>query len=361
MSEQLQLLVSVMSLIPLMRFLPARRRLGRPPRDRVALATAFIAKAILNLPTTRDLINRLAVDQALRRICGWPAAANLPHEAKFSRAFTDFARTRLPEHLHAAVIELTQRQRLIGHISGDATAIAARERFPETARQKAQKRHSKGRPRRPERNPGRHPRRKACDRGTRIQRQRRQKDVSAMIAELPQACDIGAKKNNHGQEQYWRGYKLHLDVADGQVPISAILTSASVHDSQVAVPLMRLTSQRVTYCYDLMDSAYDADELLAESRALNHVPIVGGHGRRGARNPSQCPKIFPPRVAPSQDFAQQDRYKERTMSERVNARLKDEFGVNHLRVRGHAKVMAHLMFGILALTVDQWLRMGRRT
>jgi hypothetical protein len=46
------------------------------------------------------------------------------------------------------------------------------------------------------------------------------------------------------------------------------------------------------------------------------------------------------------------------MSERVNARLKDEFGASHIRVRGAAKVMAHLMFGVLALTIDPWLRLG---
>ena len=46
------------------------------------------------------------------------------------------------------------------------------------------------------------------------------------------------------------------------------------------------------------------------------------------------------------------------MVERVNARLKDEFGGSQIRVRGAAKVMAHLMFGMLALTVDQWMRMG---
>ena len=46
------------------------------------------------------------------------------------------------------------------------------------------------------------------------------------------------------------------------------------------------------------------------------------------------------------------------MSERVNARLKDEFEASHIRVRGAAMVMAHLMFGVLALTVDQWLRLS---
>ena len=45
------------------------------------------------------------------------------------------------------------------------------------------------------------------------------------------------------------------------------------------------------------------------------------------------------------------------MVERVNARIKDEFGGRTIRVRGHAKVMAHLMFGVLALTADELLRM----
>jgi hypothetical protein len=67
-----------------------------------------------------------------------------------------------------------------------------------------------------------------------------------MLAELPRNCDIGVKTSSKGHPQHWRGYKLHLDVADGQIPISAVLTSASVHDSQVAIPLATLTSQRVT-------------------------------------------------------------------------------------------------------------------
>ena len=50
------------------------------------------------------------------------------------------------------------------------------------------------------------------------------------------------------------------------------------------------------------------------------------------------------------------RFRERTAVERVYARLKDEFGGQTVRVRGAAKVMAHVMFGILALTVDQLLR-----
>ena len=360
LNVQMQLLASVISLAPLERMLYARRAsTGRPTKDRAALATAFLAKAVLNLPTTRDLIGRLRVDEALRRFCGWSSRQALPHESKFSRAFAEFAETELPQQLHEAVITTTQNQRLIGHIARDSTAIPARERFPETTQQKKKKAKQRAAKQcKRTRSKGSFGKAKAAPCGTRIQRQRHQK-LAGMLSELPRQCDIGAKKNSHGNLQYWRGYKLHLDVADGQVPISAVLTSASVHDSQVAIPLMTLTSQRVVHLYELMDSAYDADAIHAHSRQLNHVPIIAPHGRRGTTRPSQLPKVFPDRPTPQLSPAQQDRYKERTMSERVNARLKDEFGASHLRVRGAAKVMAHLMFGVLALTVDQWMRMGK--
>jgi hypothetical protein len=355
LSPQLELLTSAMALLPLGRLLAARRaRTGRPARDRTALATAYLAKAIFNLPTTRDLIDRLHADSALRRLCGWRNAHSLPHESKFSRAFAEFAATQLPQQLHEAVIEVTQRDRLVGHIARDTTAIAARERFQEAVRPKPWRKRKK----KSARCKGAFARAKAAERGTRIQRQRHQK-LERMLAELPAQCDNGVKKSPDGNAQYWRGYKLHLDVADGQIPVSAVLTSASVHDSQVAIPLMTITSRRVVHLYELMDSAYDADSIHAHSRQLNHIPIIAPHPRRGTKQPSPLPKAFPPEPTPELTWAERERFKERTMIERVNARLKDEFGAKHLRVRGAVKVMAHLMFGVLALTVDQWLRLAR--
>ena len=243
LTPPLELLAAVAALVPLERFLsPRRARTGRPAKDRAALVIAFLAKAILNLPTTRDLIGRLKVDQALRQLCGWRTPGALPHESKFSRAFAEFAASQLPQQLHQAVVASTQGQRLVGHIARDSTAIPARERFPETARQ-AKRAGQKRKSKRPK---GSFAKAKASERGTRLERQRHQK-LPALLADLPQPCDIGVKKNSQGHEQHWRGYKLHLDVADGQLPISAVLTSASLHDSQVAIPLMSLTSQRVSY------------------------------------------------------------------------------------------------------------------
>lgn len=366
---QLKLLTAVAALIPLEQLLCARRaHTGRRPKDRAAMALAFIAKAVLNLPHTRDLIHRLRVDRALREICGWESPQALPHESKFSRAFALFAATQLPQQLHQAVVEATQGQRLIGHIARDSTAIPTRERFPETPAQKARKkeakeekqqkkRKSKTKPDRPKRAKGAHARAKASERGTRIQRQRQQ-SLGDMLTGIPTECGIGVKKDSHGNERYWTGYKLHLDVADGQVPISAILTSASVHDSQIAIPLMTMTSERVTHLYELMDSAYDADAIHEHVRQSGRVPIIAPHGRRGTKKPSKMPKVLPDKPAPQLCWAKRDRFKERTMVERVNARLKDEFGASQIRVRGAVKVMAHLMFGVLALMVDQWMRLS---
>jgi hypothetical protein len=85
--------------------------------------------------------------------------------------------------------------------------------------------------------------------------------LGQMLADLPRACDVGCKTNSKGSKSFWIGFKLHLDVADGQIPISCVLTSASLNDTQAAVPLSLLTAQRVTSLYDLMDAGYDADQL----------------------------------------------------------------------------------------------------
>jgi hypothetical protein len=353
LSSQLRLLTAVAAMLPLERSLSAlRARTGRRAKDRAALATAFVAKAIFNLPTTRDLIDRLKADAALRQVCGWRSPQAVPHESKFSRAFAQFAASELPQQLHRAVVEATQRERLIGHIARDSTAIEARERIPEARME----RKRQGKAAKPKRKKGSMPKAKASQRGTRIQRQRHQK-LPEMLAALPTQCDIGTKTSSQGHQQYWRGYKLHLDVADGQIPISAVITSASVHDSQVAIPLMTMTAARVQHLYELMDSAYDADPIHEHIRESGRVPVIAPHSRRGTKRPSPLTKVFPAKPTPELCWAKRERFKQRTMIERVNARLKDEFGASQVRVRGAQKVMAHLMFGVLALTVDQWLRM----
>jgi hypothetical protein len=88
-----------------------------------------------------------------------------------------------------------------------------------------------------------------------VKRQRGQ-NLNEMHKEIPTACDYGCKKNAKGYKTNWRGYKLHLDTADCGVPIAALLSSASMHDSLAAIPLSLLSASRVTNLYDVMDAGY---------------------------------------------------------------------------------------------------------
>jgi hypothetical protein len=149
---------------------------------------------------------------------------------------------------------------------------------------------------------------------------------------------VGGKRNSQGHQESWIGYKLHLDTMDGDIPVSAVLTSASTHDSQAAIPLAQMSAACVTSLYDLMDSAYDAPQIHAFSRRLGHVPIIDPNPRGGAKIP----------LSP----AEARRFKERSASERVNSLLKERYGGRWVRVRGAQKVMCHLRLGLVALTAS---------
>ena len=321
---------------------------GRPPADRHAIARAFVAKAVLGLPQTNMLIERLIADKTLRRLCGWEYPGQVPSEATFSRAFAEFAEGGMPARVHEALIKRTHAERLVGHISRDATAIEAREKPVKTERpEPSPPKRKRGRPRKGEvAVVKKEPRRLERQAGM---------TLPEMLADLPTRCAVGTKRNAKGHTTSWIGYKLHIDVADGDIPVSCLLTSASLHDSQAAIPLATITAERVTNLYDLMDSAYDAPEIRARSNTLGHVPIIDVNPRRGGKV-AHGDEARAQRRA-NYRLAEDLRYNERSAAERVNSSLKDSYGGRSVRVRGHDKVFCHLMFGILALTVEQLMRL----
>ena len=128
-------LVNVPGLARIEAFVPSFDGLpGRPLSERAALARAFVAKTVFNFPTARLLIDMLAADKTLRRLCGWQRVGEVPSEATFSRAFAGFAETALPSRLHEALIKESHADRLVGHISRDSTAIEAPNAMPRAIR-----------------------------------------------------------------------------------------------------------------------------------------------------------------------------------------------------------------------------------
>lgn len=353
LTESHRTLVTVLDMTRLESFVPHWHGLpGRPLAERAALARAFVAKAVLNLPTTRMLIERVQADKTLRRLCGWSRPSEVPSESTFSRAFAEFALSGLPSRVHEALIKQTHADRLVGHIARDSTAIEGHEKpgradEPKSTAPKPAPR-KRGRPRKGER-PGPKP----------LSRIERQADMtlSQMLADLPRPCDVGCKRNAKGHQETWIGYKLHVDTADGDIPVSCILTSASVHDSQVAIPLATMTAGRLVNLYDLMDSAYDAAEIKAHSRKLGHVPIIDVNPRRDAALKVELALEETRLKLVGHRLAEDIRYNERSGAERVNANLKDNHGGRTIHVRGPAKVMCHLMFGVLVIAATQIIRL----
>jgi hypothetical protein len=301
---------------------------GCPPKNRLALCKAFIAKAVWDYPTTIALIDAVCHRPTLRRLCGWETLGEIPSEATFSRVFADFAEDQLPQCIHDAMIKARYADKIAGHISRDATAIHAREKSvrkePKPVAQPVEGETS------------------VSPEPTRLQRQL-ERLLDENLADLPRGCDWGTKRDSKGKKQSWRGYKLHLDTIDGDIPISWLVTSASMHDSQAAIPLAQMSAQRVTSLYDLADAAYDAKEIRQMSERLGHVAIIDHNPRRGEK------REFAP--------AEAIRYRQRSSAERVNSHLHDNHGGRHIRVRGAAKVAAHLSFGLLVIAAEQLLTM----
>jgi len=183
LNRKAQLLVGIVSMLPLSRYVGATRGwVGRPSKDRQAFATAFLAKAVYGLETTRQVLVRLRTDRQLRCLCGWNTARQIPHESAFSRAFAEFAETELPQRLYEALIEATQKERIIGHIARDSTAIEARERYPENPPPKRKRKRYKMGPK-AKRNMPASPR-------NNIEAQRRM-STAEVLAELPRHCSLG--------------------------------------------------------------------------------------------------------------------------------------------------------------------------
>ena len=104
-----------------------------------------------------------------------------------------------------------------------------------------------------------------------------------------------------------------------------------------------------------MDSGYDAPGIIEHSKSLGHVPLVDKNPRRNKELKAGMEAEAKAWNTLNRKLAEYVRYNARSTAERANSRLKDEFGACKVRVRGHAKVACHLMFGVLA--ADQLIKL----
>jgi IS5 family transposase len=161
---------------------------------------------------------------------------------------------------------------------------------------------------------------------------------------LKQAKKRGCKKNSGGNVSFWKGYKLHLDASDTGFPLTAVVTGANVHDSQLAIPMEQLTEKKVSSCYSLMDSAYDSKVIDEFIRSRGRIPVIDPNKRKDNDRPPLDP-------------AKKERYKIRTTVERANSHLKDSLIPRSIYVKGYKKVSFVLMTAVICLAALKYLQL----
>lgn len=202
------------------------------PKHREEIARAFIAKSVYNMQTTRDLIDRLKNDRTLRVLCGWRYKSDIPSESKFSRVFKELSELQIAQKTHEQFVKEYLSDTLFFYNASDATKIPLREK-PLKAEKEEEKKPKLKRGR-PKKGKTREP-----IKPTILNQQKDMQTVEEMLSLVSTKCGVGVKQNSKGNREVWIGGKLHISAVDGDIPITAIYSSASVHDSSVALPLYK--------------------------------------------------------------------------------------------------------------------------
>jgi transposase len=322
------------------------------PKDREEIARAFIAKSVYNFQTTRDLIDRLHCDRTLRMLCGWRYKTDIPSESKFSRVFKELSDLKIAQKTHEKFIKEYLSKKTFFYNATDATKIPLRQKPVKVEKEKP-KPKKRGRPKKGEM---REPVKSSI-----LQKQKEMQTVEEMLSLVATECGVGVKQNSKGNREVWIGGKLHISAVDGDIPITAIYSAANVHDSSVALPLMQETSKKVNYLYDLQDAGYDADIIREYSSKLGHRPIIDINPKN-SRVLKEKIELIKHETKIFEALGQHlnldaEHYNQRSMVERVNKYLKDDFGCDKIYYQGAQKVASVLAFGILSICIHQSLKL----
>lgn len=322
------------------------------PKDREEIARAFIAKSVYNFQTTRDLIDRLNCDRTLRILCGWRYKSDIPSESKFSRVFKELSKMQIAQKTHEQFVKEYLSKKTFFYNATDATKIPLRQKA--IKKEKIEKlKHKAGRPKKGETREPIKP--------TILKQQKELDTVEEKLLLISTDCGVGIKQNSKGSHEVWIGGKLHISVVDGDIPITAFYSGANAHDSSVALPLIQETSKRVNYLYDLQDAGYDADIIREFSYKLGHRPIIDINPKNSKELKAKI-ELMKHEDKTFKDLNQhlncdEEHYNQRSMVERVNKYLKDDFGCDKIYYQEAAKVASVLAFGILSICIHQSLQL----
>lgn len=240
---RLEKIFSTLDLYPIISRLPRKHNGPRGYNAKYKLR-ALIAAKIEQIPTMAALVRRLKNDPVFRYICGFGVIASVPSEATMSRFLRELTETGILKELFKSLVNKAEQMGIIDctSIAIDSTKIEAYE---------------KTKPRK-------------------------------YVSQNGKSADWGVKRNTDGNTEAWFGYKVHAAVdTKSELPIAITVTPANVHDSEIALKLVKKASSVLVKSpkFYLMDSAYDCNDIYETIKNDFHAQAIIALNLRGTRQP----------------------------------------------------------------------------
>lgn len=215
-----------------------------------AAIRALISRLIEGIPSIKALVQRLNEDVSFKLSLGFLYSERVPSESTFCRIMKVLVKNKsiLDDLNELLLFKINKELGIFSEdIAMDATGVEAHTK-PKKIENKKISSTSK----------------------------QLEMTVEDMMDELPIYPSWGVKSNSKGKHNYWFGYKTHYAVtSETQYILAGITTSAFVADVSVAIPLMRKTaSLGVEDIFVLMDKGYDAQPIYQEAHNLKFEPII---------------------------------------------------------------------------------------
>lgn len=277
-----------------------------------ALWHSYVAGYVLNIPTVASLIRRLQSDSTLSIACGLNPSA-IPSEATYSRFVAKLAnrsglvRRVIKDSVRKLGLHLPDFGKVVAIDSSDITAYS---------------------------------------------QSRRPSDPDAHWAR---------KRNKHGRDHWWFGYKVHLVVdATHELPLHVEVTPANVSDIQSLIPVFKHTNLEPKYV--LADAGYDATQNYAFIlNELKAIPIIKLN-KRGAKEDDRVLHRSKGQILAHglRKYSGIDRqspkweaiYSHRVAAERLLSRMKEFRRLGSVHHRGLSKVTLHCYLSTLTIVAS---------
>ena len=186
-----------------------------------------------------EALREIEASYNLRAITG---ITRVPSSSVVSRRSNELIKALDLYSIHSEIVQENFSDRLICNLSIDSTPVEARETPIKKVKREGKKRGKKEKGSIEEKEYI-----KRLEREKELEDMSKEGDLEQFLSTLENRCSLTGKKNSKGHMQWRIGYRIHLAACDSGIPVSFFVSDASVHNSKVAIPLLRKAKDRCTY------------------------------------------------------------------------------------------------------------------